>query len=68
MGYDYFYIYGLDGVNADRYEVRLDLGDGADIVDERLYDMKAGIFECSVRGVSRDGLEELLRGLIYKTK
>ena len=53
---------GIDGVNADSFDVGLDFGGGADIVDERVYDVKTGILECTLSDVSREGLEELLRG------
>ena len=40
-----------------------DLGvESGDYCVERIYDKKTGIFECSVSDVSREGLEELLRG------
>ena len=74
MGENYFFVYGKEleavawgevypkNIDADRYAVSLDMGDGRDYCVERIYDKKTGIFECTVNEVSREGLEELLRG------
>ena len=62
---------GFDGVEhvISGFRYACDLGiESGDYGEERVYDAKAGIFECSVSDVSSEGLEELLRGTNLKTK
>ena len=48
-------------ISGFRYACDLGIESG-DYGVERIYDAKTGIFECTVNDVSREGLEELLRG------
>lgn len=56
---------GFDGVehviSGFRYACDLGIGSG-DWGEEMIYDRTTGKIVCSVRDVSREGLEELLRG------
>lgn len=56
---------GFDGVEhvISGFRYACDLGiEGGDYCVERVYDVKTSSFECTVNDVSREGLEELLRG------
>ena len=64
----YFRLYGSDvedvrcEIDGREYIYALAVGEDRDYSIERIYDMKISSFECTVRDVSRDVLEELLRG------